>query len=74
MNRNFLKAAGASLVAAGALVTAPANAVATDYSTLTTAVDWSSAITAIMAVAAIIAGVFVTYRGISFVLRMIKGG
>lgn len=45
---------------------------ATDYSTLTDAVDWSSAITAIMAVAAVLAGVLVVRKGVRFVLGMIR--
>ena len=43
-----------------------------DYSTLTEAVDWSSAITAIMAVGAVLAGVYVVFKGIRFVLKMIR--
>jgi uncharacterized protein HemY len=44
----------------------------TSYSTLTSAVDWSNAITAIMAVAALLAGVLVVRKGIRFVLGMIR--
>ncbi len=51
---------------------APAAAQAANYSTLTTAVDWGSAITAMMAVAAIVAGVLVVRKGIRFVLAAIK--
>lgn len=62
-----------ALVAVSALVATPALAQnAQDYSTLTTAVDWSSAITALMAVAAVIAGVLVVRKGIRFVLGMIR--
>lgn len=43
-----------------------------NYSELTTAVDWSTAITAIMAVAAVIAGVLVVRKGVRFVLGMLR--
>lgn len=62
-------------VAALALVAAPAFATpgtGADYSTLTAAVDWSTAITGMMAVAAVVAGVLVVRKGIRFVLGMIK--
>jgi hypothetical protein len=43
-----------------------------NYSTLTEAVDWSSAITALMAVAALVAAVLVVRKGIRFVLGAIR--
>ena len=43
-----------------------------NYSTLTSAVDFDSAITALMAVAAVIAGVLVVRKGIRFVLGAIR--
>jgi len=68
-SRNRLALVGA---VATALVASPALAQnATDYSTLTSAVDWSSAITALMAVAALVAAVLVVRKGIGFVLGMI---
>lgn len=45
---------------------------AQSYTTLTAAVDWSTAITAIMAVAALLAAVLVVRKGIKFVLGMIR--
>jgi hypothetical protein len=51
---------------------APALAAQTNYSTLTSAVDFSAAITAIMAVAALVAAVLVVRKGIRFVLGAIK--
>jgi hypothetical protein len=53
-------------------VAAPAFAVPQSYATLTDAVDWSTAITAIMAVAALLAAVLVVRKGIKFVLGMIR--
>lgn len=43
-----------------------------NYSTLTAAVDWSTAITALMAVAALVAGVLVVRKGIRFVLGALR--
>lgn len=45
---------------------------AADYSSLTSSVNWDSAITALLAVAAIVAGVLVVRKGIKFVLGMIR--
>jgi hypothetical protein len=68
---NFL-----GLVALVVALTVPSASIAqstgADYSTLTSAVDWSSAITALMAVAAVIAGVLVVRKGIRFVLGALK--
>lgn len=50
---------------------APAFAQA-NYTTLTSAVDWASAITAMMAVAALVAAVLVVRKGIRFVLGSIR--
>lgn len=62
---------GVAVVSALIVSTTPALATNTDYSTLTSAVDWSSAITALMAVAALVAAVLVVRKGIGFVLGMI---
>jgi hypothetical protein len=43
-----------------------------NYSTITSAVDWTSAIAALMAVAAIVAGVLVIRKGIKFVLGSLR--
>lgn len=60
-------------VVGSALVATPAFAQnAADYSTLTSAVNWDAAITALLAVAAIVAGVLVVRKGIRFVLGMIR--
>lgn len=68
------KLATLSLVAAAGLgMAAPASAQnAVDYSQLTNAVDWSSAITGILAVSAVVAGVLVARKGIRFILAALK--
>ena len=53
----------------------PASAnTAANYNTLTAAVNWGTAIQALMAVAAVIAGVLVVKLGIKFVLGILRGG
>jgi len=66
------KIASLAALAATSLVAVPAFAVPQSYTTLTEAVDWSTAITAIMAVAALLAAVLVVRKGIKFVLGMIR--
>ena len=61
------------ILAAGLATAAATPALAQqNYSTLTSAVDFSSAITAIMAVAALVAAVLVVRKGIRFVLGAIR--
>lgn len=45
-----------------------------DLSSLTTAVDFGTTITAILAIAGLLAGVYIAIKGAKTVLRMIKGG
>ncbi|MDN2672864.1 hypothetical protein OX459_15785 [Janthinobacterium sp. SUN026] len=63
----------ASLVVAGMTSAVAAVAAPTDYTALTGAVDMSSVITAILAIAATLAGLFVAMRGAKTVLGMIRG-
>ncbi len=49
-------------------------AVAPDFSTLTDAVDYSTAITAILTVFAALAGVYIVMAGGSLILSKIRGG
>lgn len=44
-----------------------------DFSSLTSAVDFSTVITAIMAIAAALAGVYVVMRGADMVLSKLRG-
>lgn len=44
-----------------------------DLSSLTSAVNFSSVITAVLAIAAILMGVYVALKGVNIVLGMIKG-
>ena len=66
-----LKKLAVGAVVAGSAVAA--NAAAPDFTTVTSAVDFSKVITAIMAVAAIMVGVYVAWRGAKFALRAVKG-
>ena len=66
-----LKKLAVGAVVAGSAVAA--NAAAPDFTTVTSAVDFSTVITAIMAVAAIMVGVYVAWRGAKFALRAVKG-
>jgi len=44
-----------------------------DYSSLTSAVNFSSAISAMMSVAAVVALVYVAWKGIKFVISAMRG-
>lgn len=67
----MLKSRALALVAltSGALVATPASA---NYASITGAVDWTAVSTALFAVAALLAAVFVVRKGIRFVLGMLK--
>lgn len=67
--KKYLAPVVASVAALGAV---PALATTGTYDTLTAAVDWSDAITALMAVAALLAAVLVIRKGVRFVLGMIR--
>jgi len=43
------------------------------YDTLTAAVSFTDATTAVLAVAAILVGVYVLYRGIDWIIRIVRG-
>ncbi|KVD76268.1 hypothetical protein WS62_02590 [Burkholderia sp. ABCPW 14] len=58
---------------AGSAVAANAASTPPDFSQITSAVDFSTVITAIMAVAAVMVGVYVAWRGAKFALRAVKG-
>lgn len=71
-----MKRIGKAVVFAGSLVTvaaANAQAAGPDLSSLTSSVDMGTTVTAILAVAATLAGLFVAIRGAKTVLGMIKG-
>lgn len=62
------------LVLVGAITaSAVASAAPTDYTSLTGAVDFAGVVTAVLAIAATLAGLFVAIRGAKTVLGMIKG-
>lgn len=62
----------AALVTGLGLTSLAANA-ATDYSTLTTAVDWTAVGTALLAVGVAIIGIVVTFKGIKLVVKAVRG-
>jgi len=51
-----------------------AHAVPVDLTSLTSAVDFSTVISAILLVAAALAGVYIAWKGAFMVLRALKGG
>lgn len=55
-----------------ALVAGQANAAAPDYSVLLDDVDWSTGITAVLAIAGLLAAVLAVRKGARMVLSMIK--
>jgi|TARA_R110002124_G_scaffold178164_1_gene346052 hypothetical protein len=61
---------GTAVIAATA---SPLALAQTDYSSLTTAVDWSDVGTSLIAVGAAIIGIFVVMKGVKLVTRMVKG-
>lgn len=61
-------AVSAGLIAAGVVQAAPV-----DYTSLTSSVDYSGVITAVLAIAATLAGLYVAIRGAKTVLGMIRG-
>ena len=70
-SKRFLKsAAAASLVTA--LVAQSAFAAAPDYSTLTADVDWSTVVTGLLAVGALLAAVLAAKKGVRMLLSLIK--
>jgi hypothetical protein len=52
---------------------AVASAAGTDYTALTSAVDFAGVITAVLAIAATLAGLYVAIRGAKTVVGMIRG-
>lgn len=61
---------GTAVIAATA---SPLALAQTDYSSLTTAVDWSNVGASLIAVGAAIIGIFVVMKGVKLVTRMVKG-
>ncbi|MBK1889965.1 hypothetical protein Undi14_07935 [Undibacterium sp. 14-3-2] len=72
MNKNIQR--GLALVGAIAVSgSAMAAGTGPDFSTLTSAVDFSTVITAIMAISATLMGVYIAIKGAKTVVGMIKG-
>ncbi|MDR2924451.1 MAG: hypothetical protein LBU76_00575 [Azoarcus sp.] len=66
----FLKNVG---FIAASLLLAPVAFAAVDLSSLTSEVDFSSVGTAVLAVAATLAGIYITWKAAGLVLRAIRG-
>jgi len=60
-------------ICAIAILSLPALAVAPDYTTLTSSVDFTSVIAGILALAAVIMGVHVVVKGVKFLFGMLRG-
>jgi len=75
LHRISLRAMVRNSVAVGiAVVAGAAHATAPDYTALTGAVDFTSTTTAILAIAALLAVVYMSMIGARLILGMIKGG
>ena len=64
---------GFSLAVSAPAAFADAAATAPDYTAITTAIDWTTTITAILAIMATMAGVYIAFKGGKLVLRALKG-
>lgn len=71
--KKFGSHVAAAVVIGGMTAAANAQASAPDFTSVTSAIDFSTVITAILAVAGIMAGVYVAFRGAKFALRALKG-
>lgn len=73
MSLNYRLRGGLFMLALAAVLAAWAMPVlAADYTGLTAAVDFADVITAILGVAAVIAGVYVVWRGVKFIYAAIR--
>ena len=70
-SKRYLKHIAASTFAL-ALVAGQANAAAPDYSAMLASIDWSTGITALLAIAGLLAAVLAVRKGARMVLSMIK--
>ena len=72
VNRNAL--AGASVVLAStAALPLPVQA-AVDYTSITSAFSAAEIVTGLLAIGAVLASIYVAWKGIMMVIRMMKGG
>lgn len=60
-------------VVGGVVLASPAFADGPDFTTLTGAIDMSTVTTAVMAVGAVMVGVYVAIKGAKIVLQMVRG-
>lgn len=73
-NKAVYLAAGTTAMLASATVFAQETTPApTDLSSLTNAVDFSTVITAVLAVGASLMGLYVAWKGAQFVIRAVRG-
>jgi hypothetical protein len=72
MKNAAVRAAGVAAVSAAPMM-AHAQASGVDFTTLTASINWGTVITAVMAVAASMVGVYVAIKGAKIVLRTVRG-
>ncbi|MBM5573656.1 hypothetical protein [Deefgea sp. CFH1-16] len=70
----LLKKAGLLVIAAVLAPVTFAAGTGPDLTALTSAVDFGTVITALLAIAGMLAGVYITIKGAKIVIGMIKGG
>jgi len=70
VNRNALAGASVVLASTAAL---PVQA-AVDYSSITSAFSAAEIVTGLLAIGAVLASIYVAWKGIMMVIRMMKGG
>lgn len=74
--KRLMTRAGVAVGAVSSALVAPAAFAATggpDYTALTTGVDFTSTIAAVLAVAALLVGLFLATRGAKIVIGMVRG-
>lgn len=71
---NVARKFGRQIVAGSALVLAAGSAMAAgpDYASLTTGLDWSTAITGILAIGALLIGVYAAIKGAKMIIGMVR--
>jgi hypothetical protein len=72
--KSFTQKIIAGLVVAVAVFANPAYALPPDFSSLTASIDYSSVITAMLAIMAALAGVYIVSGGGSMILSKLRGG
>lgn len=72
--QNLKKMAVAGLALVTGFFAAAASAAPVDFTSLTSSVDFSSVITAILLVAAALMGVYIAWKGAKMIISAVRGG